>query len=135
MSHLRRTTAAVLTALSAASALWTVAALTNAAVGIGPAASAQEAGGGQRRGQFFAKLLMSVHPPLNDAQKAEIRRMRDDMRRQYQGQPPPADPAARRARFEAFMDKIRGVLTPDQRRDFDAKLAAARARMKNQGQH
>ncbi len=135
MSVARRLSVAVPTALAAAAMLWAGTAVSNAALGIGAVASAQDTGGSTaHRGQAFAKMLMSLRPPLTDEQKAHIRQMRDDMRKQYANQPPPADPAARRARFEAFLGRIRGTLNPAQQRDFDAKMAEMRARH-NQGQH
>ena len=126
MQSLRRLSIASLTALAAASLLWSGVAVTNTALGWTPAASAQGTTGSSGR-QRFAKMLASLRPPLSDGQKAEIRKLRTQMRAQYKGQPSP-DPETRRARFNAFMDKIRGVLTPAQRADFDAKRAAMRNR-------
>lgn len=129
-----RSLSAVAVVAFAAAFLWGGVVVTSAALGLGPAASAQAPGGGNgaQRGQRFAKMLMDLRPPLSDAQKAQIRKLREDMRSQYKNEPPPADPQARRARFDAFMDKIRAVLTPAQRADFDAKRQAMRNR---QGQH
>jgi Spy/CpxP family protein refolding chaperone len=134
MHSLRRLSFLTLTAFAAASLLWSSALVTGTALGLGPAASAQGApgggpgGGGGQRGQRFAKLLMDLRPPLSDVQKAQIRKLRDQMRSQYRNQPPSSNPDDRRARFRAFMDKIRGVLTPAQQRDFDAKMQAMRNR-------
>ncbi len=134
MRNLARLSLAAFGAFGIASMLWCAAAVSNAALGVGPAASAQATGGSPGRGaQRFAKMLMSIRPPLSDAQKDQIRKMREDMRKQYHDQPPPADPEARRARFRAFMDKIRGVLNLAQQRDFDAKMQAMRNRQ-GQGQ-
>ncbi|HZX68035.1 MAG TPA: hypothetical protein VFE70_04075 [Candidatus Elarobacter sp.] len=135
MKSLRSLTVTSLVAFAAATLLWSGAALTNAALGFTPAASAQGTGGSTDRSggrARFAKMLMSIRPPLSGAQKDLIRKMREQMRAESKNQPQPADPDARRARFNGFMDKIRGVLTPAQRADFDAKRAAMRA---NQGQH
>ncbi|HEX3550924.1 MAG TPA: hypothetical protein VHT53_11135 [Candidatus Elarobacter sp.] len=133
MRKLLRTVSAALAGFAVASAIGAGVVVTNAAAGVGPVALAQTGGSsGAQRGQRFAKMLMSIRPPLSDAQKDRIRKMREQMRAQYQNQPPPSDPDARRARFRAFMDKIRGVLTPAQQRDFDAKMAQMRNR---QGQH
>jgi hypothetical protein len=131
MQSLRRLSIASLTALAAASLLWSGVAVTNTALGWTPAASAQGTTGSSGR-QRFAKMLASLRPPLSDGQKAEIRKLRTQMRAQYKNQTTPPTPEERRARFDALMDKIRGVLTPAQRTDFDAKRAAMRNRS---GQH
>jgi len=131
MKSLFRLALISLSALAAASLLWSGVAVTNAALGLTPAVSAQGTGGSTDRNggrQRFAKMLASIKPPLSDGQKAQIRKLREQMRAQYKGQPPPTDPAQRRARFDAFIEKIRGVLTPAQRADFDAKRAAMRNR-------
>jgi len=137
MRNVVRLSIAALAACGLAATLWCAVAVSNAALGVGPSASAQGTGGSPGRGsQRFAKMLMSIRPPLTDAQKDQIRHMREEMRKQYQGQPPPADPEARRARFRGFMEKIRGVLNPAQQRDFDAKMQAMRNRQgQGQGQH
>ncbi len=133
MRPLSRISTAAVAVFAAASLLWGGVVAMTAVLGGGPVASAQAAGGqGNQRGQRFAKMLMELRPPLNDAQKAQIRKLRDDMRAQYRNEQQPADPAARRARYETFIDKIRGVLNPAQQRDFDAKRAAMRARMQQQ---
>jgi hypothetical protein len=131
MKSLLRLAIVSLSALAAASLLWSGVAVTNAALGLVPSASAQATGGSTDRSggrQRFAKMLMSIRPPLSDGQKAQIRKLREQMRAQYKNQPAPQDPEQRRARFNGFMDKIRGVLTPAQRTDFDAKRAAMRNR-------
>jgi hypothetical protein len=127
MRSLRRLAIISLPALAAASLLWSGVAVTNTALGLTPSVSAQGTTGSSGR-QRFAKMLASLRPPLSDGQKAEIRKLREQMRAQYKNQPPTQDPEQRRARFNAFMDKIRGVLTPAQRKDFDAKRAAMRNR-------
>jgi Spy/CpxP family protein refolding chaperone len=137
MSTLRRLSIAVPAAFALVSLLWCGVAVSDAARGAGPAALAQGTGGSPGRGaRRFAEMLASIRPPLTDAQKARIRQMRDAMMKQRQSEPQPADPAARRARFMAFLDQIRGVLTPAQQRDFDAKRAAMRNRQsQGQGSH
>jgi len=135
MRSLRNLSITTLCAFAAASLLWSGVAVTNAALGLNAPASAQATGGSTDRSaarKRFAKMLADLRPPLTDAQKAEIRQLRDRMRSEYKNQPAPADPEQRRARFSAFMDKIRGVLTPAQRTDFDAKMKAMR---EHQAQH
>ena len=128
---------AVAAAFAVAAVVWCSVAVGNAAVGIGPSALAQDTGGsGRARGARFGKMLMSIRPPLSDAQKAQIKQIREQMRAQYrnQGQGQPPSPEERRARMDAFRNKIRGVLNPAQQRDFDAKMAAMRSRRQD-GQH
>jgi Spy/CpxP family protein refolding chaperone len=134
MRSLRRRTIASLSALAAALLLWSGVAVTNAALGLGPSASAQGTTGdpGVRKGHRFANMMASIRPPLSGAQKAQISALRKQVRSDYKNQPAPADRATRRARHNALMDKIRGVLTPAQRLDFDAKRQAMRTRP---GQH
>ena len=132
MRSLRNLSLVSLVAFAAASLLWGGAAVTNAALGLAPPAAAQATGGSTDRSaarKRFAQMLAGLRPPLSDAQKAKIRQMRDQMRKDRENQSAPTDPEQRRARF---MDKIRGVLTPAQRTDFDAKMKAMRDR---QAQH
>ena len=64
----------------------------------------------------MAQALMGLG--LSDAQKSRIRDIMSDMRKQSAG----ADPATRRANFQAAMTKIDTVLTPDQRKRLHEKL-------------
>ena len=114
------------TALAAAALLWSGVAVTNAALGVGPSASAQGTGGSPGRGHRFEKMLSSINPPLSASQKSQIGALRTQMRSENKaaGQ---QDRTQRRARFNSYMDKIRGILTPAQRTSFDANRAAMRA--------
>jgi Spy/CpxP family protein refolding chaperone len=119
-----------LAGFAAASLFWSGFALTNAALGLAPPAFAQGTTGSPDRSagrKHFAEMLASLRPPLSDAQKAQIRQLREQMRSENKNQPATADPEQRRARFTAFLERIRGVLTPAQRADFDAKRQAMRA--------
>jgi len=69
--------------------------------------------GGRHR---MAEALMGLG--LTDAQKTQIRDIMSAARKQSAG----ADPATRRASFQAAMAKIDTVLTPDQRTKLHAKL-------------
>ncbi len=123
---------ALLTALAATAFVYGGVGVAASSVGLAPAASAQAeggAGGGQRG--HMAKMLMSLG--LSDAQKNQIRDIRKQMFAQNKNV---TDPSQRRANMKAFFDKIRGVLTPEQRAKFDAKMDAWRkSHPMPQGQH
>jgi len=75
------------------------------------------AGGGPAGGRHrMAEALMGLG--LSDAQKSQIRDIMSAARKQSTG----ADPATRRANFQAAMAKIDTVLTPEQRKQLHAKL-------------
>jgi Spy/CpxP family protein refolding chaperone len=89
---------------------------------------AQDAGAGAASGQspangrhMMAQVLATLG--LSDAQKTQIRSIMKDARKNSAG----ADPATRRANYQAAMAKIDTVLTPDQRTKLHAKLAQLRS--------
>jgi hypothetical protein len=129
MNLLRRLAVASLSAVVAAPLLWSGVAVTNAALGVTPSASAQGTGGspGHHRGNRLGRMLANVQPPLSGAQKSQISALRTQWRSENKaaGQ---QDRTQRRARFNAYLDKVRGILTPAQRTSFDANRAAMRAR-------
>ncbi len=95
------------------------------ALGTVPAASAQDqpAGSppaGAQRGRM-AKILMSLN--LSDAQKAQIRTIRDETMKANANV---TDRDARRANYKAMMTKVEAVLTPAQRTELHAKMDAMR---------
>jgi Spy/CpxP family protein refolding chaperone len=128
MKLLRRLVVASLSVFVAAPLLWSGVAVTNTALGLTPSASAQGTGGspGHRRGNRLGSMLANVQPPLSSAQKAQISALRTQWHNQNKaaGQ---QDRAQRRARFNAHLDQVRGILTPAQRASFDANRAAMRA--------
>jgi len=82
------------------------------------ASGAQSPANGRHR---MAQALASLG--LSDSQKAQIRDIMSDARKNSAG----ADPATRRANFQAAIAKIDTVLTPDQRTKLHAKLAQMRS--------
>jgi Spy/CpxP family protein refolding chaperone len=130
MNLLRHLAVASLSAVVAAPLLWGGVAVTNTALGLTPAASAQGTGGspGHHRGNRLGSMLANIQPPLSSAQKAQISALRVQWHSQNKaaGQ---QDRTQRRARFNAHLDQVRGILTPAQRASFDANRAAMR------GQH
>ena len=101
---------------------------TAAAVAFGavPAAVAQDQptgapSAGGEHGQRMGQLLMSLN--LSDAQKAQIRSMIADARKQNENV---TDRDARRANMKAAYAKFDTVLTPAQRTQFHAKMDAMR---------
>jgi Spy/CpxP family protein refolding chaperone len=90
----------------------------DAAGGSGSATGGGSARAGGRR--MMAKALASVG--LSDDQKATIRSIMADVRKESAG----ADPATRRENYKAAFEKIQAVLTPDQQARFKAKMAELR---------
>jgi Spy/CpxP family protein refolding chaperone len=91
--------------------------------GSGAASSGQDAaaggagGGSPANGRHrMAEALATLG--LSDDQKAKIRAIMSDARKQSAN----ADPATRRANYRAAMAKVQDVLTPDQRTKLQAKL-------------
>jgi len=89
------------------------------------AAPGSAAQGGQPAGnpgarRHFAQALMSLN--LSDAQKTQIREIMTAARAQAKTQ----DPDTRRATMRAAFTKVEAILTPEQRTQFQAKLAALR---------
>jgi len=87
------------------------------------AAGGAAGGGGESRAagrRMMAKALASVG--LSDEQKATIRGIMTDARKQNEG----ADPETRRANYRAAYQKALAVMTPDQLARFKAKLAELR---------
>ncbi len=84
----------------------------------GPAGSGQSP---QARGRM-GQVLMSLD--LSDDQKAKIKQIMADARKQNENV---TDRATRRANFRAAFQKVEAVLTPDQQTQFKAKMAAMRA--------
>ena len=85
--------------------------------GAGSASGQSPANGRHRMAQALASL------GLSDSQKTQIRDIMSDARKNSTG----ADPATRRANFQAAIAKIDTVLTPDQRTKLHAKLAQMRS--------
>ncbi len=78
-------------------------------------------GGNPNARRHFAQALMSLN--LSDAQKTQIREIMTAARAQAKTQ----DPETRRATMRAAFAKVQATLTPEQRTQFQAKLAALRA--------
>jgi Spy/CpxP family protein refolding chaperone len=109
-----RRVAALLTALAATAALYGVADVAASSAGLLPAASAQAA----PQHNHMAEMLESLG--LSDAQKSQIRGIMDQAREQNKNV---SDREQKRANMKAAMEKVRNVLTPDQRAKLDAKIA------------
>src|SRR5580658_5695485 len=98
----------------------------NLALGtVAPAAAQSGPGGPPGRGnQQFAKMLMSLQPPLTEDQKNRIRAIMADARAKAKTL---TDPQAKRDAFRAGIGKIDGVLTPVQLKKLQAERNAFRA--------
>jgi Spy/CpxP family protein refolding chaperone len=90
----------------------------DAAGGAGTAGGGTSPRAGGRR--MLAKALASVG--LTDDQKATIRGIMADARKQSAG----ADPETRRQNYKAAFEKVQAVLTPDQQALLKAKMAELR---------
>jgi Spy/CpxP family protein refolding chaperone len=83
-------------------------------------------GGPNGRGnQRFAKMLLSLQPPLTEAQKNRIRAIMADARTKARAL---TDPQAKRDTMRAAFGKIRTVLTPAQQAKMKAEFGASQAR-------
>lgn len=91
----------------------------SAAAGAGAQGAQPGANPGARR--HFAQALLSLN--LSDAQKSQIRAIMKTARAQAKSE----DPDTRRATMRAAFAKVQAILTPEQRTQFQAKLAALRA--------
>jgi Spy/CpxP family protein refolding chaperone len=78
---------------------------------------------------MLGELLLSLN--LTDDQKAKIRKIAGDMRKQNHSV---TDPQVRRENYKKMNDQIRAILTPPQQKMFDEKLAEMRAKYKQQQQ-
>jgi Spy/CpxP family protein refolding chaperone len=86
-------------------------------------------GGPNGRGnQRFAKMLMSLQPPLTEDQKNRIRAIMADARAKARSL---TDIQAKRDTMRAAFTKIRTVLTPPQQAKMKAQFDAFRARQNN----
>jgi Spy/CpxP family protein refolding chaperone len=86
-------------------------------------------GGPSGRGnQRFAKMLLSLQPPLTDDQKNRIRAIMADARSKARSQ---TDPQAKRDTMRAAFAKINTVLTPPQQAQMKADFKAFQARQNN----
>lgn len=97
----------------------------NLALGTVPPAAAQSAPGpggpggpNQRGNQQFAKMLLSLQPPLTEDQKNRIRAIMADARAKAKTL---TDPQAKRDAFRAGIGKIDSVLTPPQLKTLQAE--------------
>jgi Spy/CpxP family protein refolding chaperone len=91
-------------------------------------------GGGMQRGGQGRMMMLMRGIELNDAQRAKM----DSIGTSYRAQMPRMTPgempdSATRARRREMMDKqmsdVRGLLTADQQKTFDANVAEMRSRM------
>ena len=86
---------------------------------------------GQRGG--FKALLKDIK--LTDAQKQQLKQLREQDRARFQGQnsgevrPERGDTAQMRARREQRFAQIRSILTPDQQKQFDKNIAELQENM------
>ena len=89
------------------------------------AARSEERGGKRGTGHMFEKLQRDLD--LDERQAAEVRKILDETRNEYRALRSEARP-----RFDAIRQsarsRIRALLTPDQQRRFDARLAEKDAR-------
>jgi Spy/CpxP family protein refolding chaperone len=130
----------ILTSLSTATlalALFAGAGTAGTAIlGTAPAAGAQEVqsqsqsqGPGGGHGQRMGQILMSLN--LSDAQKARIKAIVAEARKQNQGV---EDRAVKRANMKKAYDQVATVLTPAQAKEFHAKMDAMRKQWQSQQQ-
>jgi Spy/CpxP family protein refolding chaperone len=118
--------------LSIAAALVTGGTIASIGLNSVPAALAQDQPSGAQptaggHGNRMGKMLMSLN--LNDAQKTQIRSIIADARKQNQSV---TDRDQKRANMKAAYAKVETVLTPAQRNELHAKMAAMR---QDQTQH
>jgi Spy/CpxP family protein refolding chaperone len=91
----------------------------------GPGGPGGPGGPNGRGNQRFAKMLLSLQPPLTDDQKNRIRAIMADARSKARAQ---TDPQAKREAMRGAFDKIRTVLTPAQQAKMKAEFDAFKAR-------
>jgi Spy/CpxP family protein refolding chaperone len=96
-----------------------------AAAQAGPGGPGGPGGPNGRSNQRFAKMLLSLQPPLTDDQKNRIRAIMADARSKARAL---TDPQAKRETMRGAFDKIRTVLTPAQQAKMKAEFDASRAR-------
>jgi Spy/CpxP family protein refolding chaperone len=107
-----------------------------AALGIAPAAVAQDAqapqpAGGSQRGQRMGQILLSLN--LSESQKNRIRDLRSAMIKENAGV---TDREQKRANFKKFQAQLDTILTPAQDKEFHAKWDAMRKQYQSQqGSH
>ena len=85
--------------------------------------------GAQQHGQRMGQILMSLN--LSDAQKARIKAIVAEARKQNQGV---EDRAVKRANMKKAYDQVATVLTPAQAKEFHAKMDAMRKQWQSQQQ-
>jgi Spy/CpxP family protein refolding chaperone len=97
----------------------------------GPGGPGGPGGPNGRGNQRFAKMLLSLQPPLTEDQKNRIRAIMADARSKARAL---TDPQAKRDAMRGAFDKIRTVLTPAQQAKMKAQFDAFKARQ-NSGNH